>query len=201
MNKTFMDAVRNRRSIYALGKEHVIPNETIRNIVEFAALHVPSPFNSQNGRIVVLLDAESEKLWNIVRETLRKIVPPEAFPGTSAKIDSFAAGFGTILFFEDQGVTDDLMAKYPLYKDKFPVWSLQSNGMLQFTVWTALEEQGLGASLQHYNPLIDTEVKKEWKLPANWTLLAEMPFGSVAAPAGEKEFGDLDSRVKIYGGT
>ena len=28
-------------------------------------------------------------------------------------------------------------------------------GMLQLAVWTALAEKGLGASLQHYNPLID----------------------------------------------
>ena len=30
--------------------------------------------------------------------------------------------------------------------------------MLQLVVWTALEAEGLGATLQHYNPLIDDEV-------------------------------------------
>ena len=29
----------------------------------------------------------------------------------------------------------------------------------------SLEAAGLGASLQHYNPLIDDEVKKAWNLP------------------------------------
>ena len=79
------------------------------------------------------------------------------------------------------------------------MWSLQSSGMLQFTIWTAFEAEGLGASLQHYNPLIDAEVKKEWSLPESWTLLAEMPFGSVVSPAGAKEFSPIRERVKVFG--
>ena len=57
------------------------------------------------------------------------------------------------------------MANFPLYKDNFPIWSLQANGMLEFAVWTSLEAEGLGASLQHYNPLVDDGVKKAWSLP------------------------------------
>lgn len=91
------------------------------------------------------------------------------------------------------------MAQFALYKDKFPVWSLQSNGMVEFAVWTGLESEGLGASLQHYDPLVDAETKKVWNLPASWKLLAEMPFGSVAAPAGAKDFSPLDGRVKVFG--
>ncbi|MNP03542.1 hypothetical protein D3C76_954300 [compost metagenome] len=70
--------------------------------------------------------------------------------------------------------------------------------MLQFVVWTALEIEGLGATLQHYNPLIDDEVKKTWNIPATWKLIAEMPFGNPLAPAGEKEYQPLEDRVKLY---
>ena len=90
------------------------------------------------------------------------------------------------------------MAKFAAFKDKFPVWSIQSNGMLEFVVWTALESEGLGASLQHYNPLVDADVMKEWKIPASWKLLAEMPFGSLEAPAGIKEFSPIESRVQVF---
>ncbi len=38
------------------------------------------------------------QLWDMVRETLRKIVPEAAFEGTNTKINSFAAGYGTVLF-------------------------------------------------------------------------------------------------------
>ena len=199
MNKNFYEAIEHRRSIYPIGKERKVSEERIREIVEFAVKHVPSPFNSQSGRVVILFGAESGKFWNIAKETLRKIVPAANFATTESKLDGFDAGWGTVLFFEDQAVVEGLMNGFPLYKDNFPVWSLQSNGMIEFAVWTALEAEGLGASLQHYNPLVDAAVKAEWKLPESWKLIAEMPFGSVAAPAGDKEFAPLSDRVRVYG--
>lgn len=36
----------------------------------------------------------------------------------------------------------------PALAQAFPVWSLHQTGMLQYIVWTALEKEGLGASLQ-----------------------------------------------------
>ena len=70
--------------------------------------------------------------------------------------------------------------------------------MRQLVVWTGLEAEGLGASLQHYNPLIDDEVKTEWNVPANWKLIAQMPFGNPTAAPGEKEFQPLEERVKFH---
>ncbi|MNU09462.1 hypothetical protein D3C72_2560420 [compost metagenome] len=65
-------------------------------------------------------------------------------------------------------------------------------------MWTALEEEGLGASLQHYNPLIDEHVKNEWKLPENWKLIAQMPFGAPTFEPGDKEFQPIEERVKSF---
>lgn len=65
-------------------------------------------------------------------------------------------------------------------------------------VWTSLEIEGLGASLQHYNELIEADVKREWKVPADWKLISQMPFGKPTAPAGEKEFMPLEERVKVF---
>jgi len=199
MNKTLYEAMEGRRSIYALGRDKVVSEKRVREIVEFAAKHTPSPFNSQSSRTVVLFGKESNKLWGIVADTLRKIVPAEAFAATQEKLAGFDSGFGTVLFFEEQATVNDLASRFALYKDHFPVWSLQSNGMLEFAVWTALESEGLGASLQHYNPLIDEAVKAEWQLPASWKLLAEMPFGSVVASAGQKEFKPISERVRVFG--
>ncbi len=72
------------------------------------------------------------------------------------------------------------------YAENFPIWSHQASGMHQLVVWTGLEAEGLGASLQHYNPLIDDEVKTEWNVPANWKLIAQMPFGNPTVAPGEK---------------
>jgi uncharacterized protein len=197
--KDLYTAIETRRSVYALGNEKVVSDDRIHDLVSFSLKNVPSAFNSQTARIVTLLGKESSKFWMITRDTLRKIVPPAAFDSTNEKINAFDRGYGTILFFEEQSIIDDLMIRYPLYKESFPVWSLQSNGMLEFAVWTTLEAEGLGASLQHYNPLIDDEVKKTWNLPESWKLLAEMPFGSITVPAGTKEFLPIEDRVRSFG--
>lgn len=110
---------------------------------------------------------------------------------------SFKAGYGSVLFFEDQTVVKSLQENFALYADNFPVWSNQSSGILQFVVWTAFAEAGLGASLQHYNPLIDDEVKTTFDIPAEWKLIAQMPFGKIATAPGEKEFQPIEDRVKV----
>jgi predicted oxidoreductase (fatty acid repression mutant protein) len=55
--------------------------------------------------------------------------------------------------------------------ETFKVWSGQSSGMLQFAVWTALETEGLGASLQHYNvfgEVFENLVRKAAGAPDSW---------------------------------
>ncbi|MDQ0193198.1 nitroreductase family protein [Paenibacillus wynnii] len=198
MQSNFFEAVKTRRSVYAISKESPISDAKIQEIVEEAVLHSPTSFNSQTSRAVVLLGEQHDKLWDITTETLRKIVPADQFEGTAQKMGSFKSGYGTVLFFEDQAVVKQLQENYAAYADNFPIWSNQSSGMLQFVVWTAFAEVGLGASLQHYNPLIDDEVKETWGIPAEWKLIAELPFGSIAAAPGPKEFQPIEQRVKVF---
>lgn len=196
MTKEFLTAIEARRSHYALSKESVISDERIQEIVEFSVKHTPSSFNSQSARVVVLLHEKHDKLWDITTATLRKVVNGD-FSGTQAKMDAFRNSYGTILYFEEQKIIEGLQEQFALYKDNFPIWSEQSNGMLQLVIWTALSSEGLGASLQHYNPLIDADVKKEWNIPESWKLIAQMPFGKPIAPAGDKEFQPIEDRVKV----
>ena len=198
MSKDFYTAIKDRRSIYGISNEEIVSQERIEEVVKYAVKHTPHAFNSQSGRVVVLFGEQHQALWDITKETLRKIVPAENFAATEERIGSFASGYGTVLFFEDQEVIEGLQKQMELYKDNFPIWSDQASGILQYNVWTSLEIEGLGASLQHYNPLIDDEVKEKWNIPSSWLLRAQMPFGKPVAPAGEKEFQPLDERVKIY---
>ncbi|TKD68198.1 nitroreductase family protein [Pseudalkalibacillus hwajinpoensis] len=198
-SKAFFEAVKERRSIYGIGKERTISDENLQEVIQYAVLHTPSAFNSQSARVVVLLDYSHTKLWNeITKETLRGIVPADQFSSTEEKMNSFANGYGTVLFFEDQDVIKGLQEKLPTFADNFPKWSQHSSGMLQFVIWTALKKEGLGASLQHYNPLIDAQVKEEWDIPHSWELIAQMPFGNQTAPPGDKEFQPVEGRVKFY---
>ncbi|BCK01818.1 nitroreductase family protein [Anaerocolumna chitinilytica] len=197
--KNFLEAIENRRTVYAFSKESPISDERIQEIVGLAVKHSPSAFNSQSSKVVLLFGSEHDKLWDIALEALRKIVPAESFASTEEKIASFKAGHGTVLYFDDNGIVEYLQKEYSLYKDNFPVWAQQSNGMLQLVVWTALEDEGLGASLQHYNELIEEAVKKEWNLPASYKLIGQMPFGKPTAAPGEKSFVPLEERFKVFG--
>ncbi|MFJ5623964.1 nitroreductase family protein [Peribacillus loiseleuriae] len=198
MKTDFYTALKERRSIYGINKDVQVSDERIKEIVEFAVKYTPSAFNSQTARLVVLSGEAHNKLWDITTETLRKVVGDGDFSATQQKMDSFKAGYGTVLFFEDEAVVTSLQEQFAPYADNFPIWSNQASGMHQLVVWAALEAEGLGASLQHYNPLIDDEVKKEWNIPNNWKLIVQMPFGNPIAPAGEKEFQPLEGRVKFY---
>lgn len=199
MNNSLIEAIRKRRSQYALGASLPQSETQVSALIREAVRLTPSSFNSQSSRAVVLYGDESRALWDIVKAELRKIVPEQAFAATEAKIDSFAAGAGTVLFFEDQGVVEGLQQKFALYADNFPVWSEQASGMAQFAVWTALANAGIGASLQHYNPLIDAAVAARWGIPVSWKLRAQMPFGSNEQPFGEKTFMDDAERFKVFG--
>lgn len=188
-----------RRSIYALNDQLPLSPLALSEVIEEVVLNTPSAFNSQSSRLVVLLGPEHQKFWALVENALRKVVPPENFDATAVKLDGFRAGAGTVLFFEDELVIRELQERFPLYAASFPLYAEQTNAMHQYALWTALADNDIGANLQHYNPLVDAEVQKLWQLPSTWTLKAQLVFGGIKAPAGEKEFKPLNKRLKFFG--
>ncbi|EGO65107.1 nitroreductase family protein [Acetonema longum] len=198
MEKSFFTAVKARRSYYGISKESVITEESLTEIVNNAVQYTPSAFNSQSARVVLLLGEQHTKLWDMTENELKKLVPADKFAPTAEKINSFRNGCGSVLFFEDLSVIEGLQSQFPLYKANFPIWSHHASGMLQHVIWVGLEEAGLGASLQHYNPLIDAEVKQTWHIPDKWQLIAQMPFGKPTAEPEAKDFQPLSDRVRIY---
>lgn len=199
MTRNFKEALKHRRTYYHISNSSPISDNEIKEIIDFAVENVPSAFNSQSTRVVLLLGQNHKRLWDITKETLKRIVSAEVFKGTEAKIDkSLAAGYGTILFFEDNAVVEQLQNSFPTYYDKFPVWAQQTSAMHQLAIWTMLEDAGLGASLQHYNPLIDETVCVEWHIDPKWELVAQMPFGAPTEQPGPKEIKPLNERVLVF---
>ena len=185
----------NRRSQYALGKNLPLSENEVLEIIDNAVKYSPSAFNSQTAHAVVLLGDNHQKLWDITFEELGKFLPNEdAKTATKAKLDGFAAAYGTILFFEDHDVVKGLQEQFPSYADNFPLWSEQSTGIASFAVWNALAEAGVGANIQHYNPVIDERVAKEWNIPTNLVLRAQMPFGEIL---GELAPIERKSRLRV----
>ena len=198
--QTLQQLAEKRRSIYALSDQLPVSNDEIVKLIEHAVLHTPSAFNSQSSRLVVLFGEEHNKLWDITEETLKVIVgDDEKFQGTKDKIAGFRAGAGTVLFFEDKGVVRNMQEAAPLYADKFPIWAHQTSAIHQYVIWTALASINVGANLQHYNPVIDQRVAEAWNIDSDWELNAQMVFGAIEQPAGDKEFKPIEDRMKVFG--
>ncbi|KAL8288522.1 hypothetical protein RB601_004790 [Gaeumannomyces tritici] len=199
MAAAFLDAVRSRRSLYELDKKLPIGQDLIKWIVNESIQAVPSAFNSQSNRAVVLFGAEHDRLWDLIGDVLKARISPEKWVEASEGMDGFKAAAGTVLFFVDESVINRFQENIPSYAQNFPTWATQSDGMLQHTVWTALEAEGLGASLQHYNPIIDDKVADAWDLPDTWRLSSQLVFGGRVGGPENKESGPLSDKIRFFG--
>ena len=166
----FKEALKTRRSQYAITNTIKVPEDIVLETIKEAIKHTPSPYNMQSTRAAVLLGDNHKKLWEIVKEVLLAKIGPERFVATEEKVNTqFLSGYGSVLFFIDEEVVKENAEKI---SDTFYSWSEQSAGMAQINVWIGLSDLGLGASLQHYNPIIDEKVKEEFDIPENWKLIS-----------------------------
>lgn len=198
MARDFYTSFTERRTFYGISKEPIVSDERVQLLVERALKYTPSAFNSQSARAVLLIGQQHDRFWDLTMDSLRKIVPADKFQPTEDKINSFKSGYGTILYYEDRTIVEGLQKQFPTYSANFPKWSEQSNGMLQLVVWTALQELGYGASLQHYTELVEESVSKEWNLPGSWKLIGQMPFGKPTEQPDEKQFNYSDEHLKVF---
>lgn len=187
---SIIHSLEKRRSYYNIKKELPVDIEEVIQQIEIITELVPDAFNMKSARIVVALEEKQDLLWDSIYDVFGGQVPRE-------KIDSFKAGAGTVLYFIDQAVVEGLQGQFPLYADNFPGWALQANGMLQLSIWSGLRELGIGASLQHYNPVIDEKIRSLFGLPESYVLIAQMPFGGIVAELDPKEKEDISKRVRI----
>ena len=182
----FRDAVLARRSEYSLDTRDVDTDAVIARIRGIAG-SVPSAFNAQSARVLFLVGEDHLRFWAMVEDVLRERSRDlERFKGTQAKLAGFRAAAGTILFYEVDSRTRELMEAHPSYRDMFPQWAEHGNAMMQFAVWCAIADMGLGANIQHYNPLIDGRAAEMLSVPDGYRLVAQMVFGRVIDPAGPK---------------
>lgn len=106
-------------------------------------------------------------------------------------------GVGTILFFEDLDAVEEM----PTSPSRVEIYKQNNNANVQYAVWLALTEMGLGGSLQHmnvgYEQGFDRSVKELLGLPERWEMQVQMPFGSIEGENGEKDYISDNERVVV----
>lgn len=191
------DSLSRRRSVYNLSDHLPVSENCFIETVEDCVKNCPTPFNVQSSRVLILFGKSHKLLWQMVWNSLQSFLSSKQTAATQKKIESFAKAAGTILFFEESKALMALKKQFPQYAKNMRLWTQQANGMLQYMVWQTLAENEIGASLQHYNELIDKAVNKTFDLPKTWDLVAQMPFGGIESAPPEKTFLPLDERIRI----
>ncbi|SMN20128.1 similar to Saccharomyces cerevisiae YCL026C-B HBN1 Putative protein of unknown function [Maudiozyma saulgeensis] len=182
MSAQILKSIATRRTIYALKPE--LPSEvSIKNVqatIQSIIKDTPTAFNSQGNRAVILTGATHKAVWDSV---VKAIDSPEGKKRPESVRDEAA---GSVIFFTDDKVTEGLQESFPAFASAFPDFANHSSGAAQIISWTALQDAGLGSHLQHYNGYVKAALGS--KIPENWTVQAQLCFGTPAAPAGEKAF-------------
>lgn len=188
----FLDLVEKRRSYYELDNQVDISKEELEALIAKALRATPSPFNMQATKLVLLLDDEHRKFWNKVNATFDNKID-------AAKFKGFHDAKGTILYFIDRKIVKSMQDQFSAYAEQFSKWAEHENVMMQINLWVALRNEELGASLQHYNPVIDQWVKEDYELDEHLELVAQMPFGRILSEPEAKDKLPTEERLKVIG--
>lgn len=85
-----------RRSYHQLLNESTISDARITELVTHTIKHVPSAFNSQTTRMVVVLKEKHEELWDAVMEIYKVSLPPDKFEQAKGRMVGFRKAYGTV---------------------------------------------------------------------------------------------------------
>ncbi len=95
-SQAFSNLVEERRTYYQLTNESTISDARIKELVNHTIKHVPSPFNSQTTRAVVVLKEHHQKLWDSIMEVYKVMLPDDKFQHAKGRFDGFRAAYGTV---------------------------------------------------------------------------------------------------------
>ncbi|OKL62269.1 hypothetical protein UA08_02870 [Talaromyces atroroseus] len=205
-SSTYLEAVKHRRTVYGVTDNVSVSDDRIIEIVNEVIQTLPSSWNMQSTRILVTLGKEHKKFWDAVIAAAKPYIleqqSQEDWKRNEDRFQSFRAAYGTISVFEDHTAIEKLHEKF----SKFPLtvfegFAEHSNAMHQITLWTALELEGLGASLQHshFVPGVEDGIRSAFDIPSTWSVKAEIVFGALSgerptAPGKEP----VSNTVKIF---
>lgn len=188
------EVVKKRRSIRNYLTD--VDWEDIIEVIELAQ-NTPSAFNMQCVRVVLAKEKAHAKIWEIVLSKVIPVTDPKNLDATKEKIKKLSSGAGTLLIYIDNEVVEGLAKKFPLYATHFKQWAIEEVGMFQYLLWLGLTDKGYGASLQHYNPLIDDEIAIHFRLENDWKLVSQIPFGKPNESPQTKTLEPLDKILQI----
>ena len=87
----FLSAIQHRRTHYVLNDKSPVSDDRIEEILKTTVQAVPSSFNAQSVRYVVLLKDQHKKFWDIVLKLLQPHIKEATREGTEKRLAGFRA--------------------------------------------------------------------------------------------------------------
>jgi predicted oxidoreductase (fatty acid repression mutant protein) len=169
------DLMARRRSIRQL-RDGSLPRGALARIVA-AARSVPAAYNRPPWHIVVVHE-RSGGFWDVVEAAFRDRLGGDRLARYLDRLAGFRGGVGAVLVYEDRTAVEEMRQACGIDHDQARAYSEQGLGMVQLALWLAIVAEGLGASLQHWEALIEDRVAAFLGLPADrFRLAATMPLG------------------------
>lgn len=186
----FLQVFSQRRTIYSLKPELPagVSIQDVQATIQTIIKEAPTALNSQCNRALILTGDAHNKVWSHVTDSMGN----EGAKKRPASVRDEA--FGSVIFFTDDAVTEKLQADMPAIADVFPGCASHATGGAQIAAWAALEGLGLGVHIQHYNQQVKESLPE--KVPAKWTVVAQLCFGTGVEPAPVKDY--MHNPVEIF---
>ena len=192
----FHDLVNSRRTVYGLGSNTDVTAEKVTEVLSNMAPKLPSAMNIQSTRLVVISGEVNKKVWELIDATQQQVMSEEMYAKKAPVYAAAKKAPGTVLFWESRNDVNSM----PTRPARAQAYKENNHAIAAYATWLALTELGLGASLQHvnvgYEQGSDKEIRELLDLPDDWEMLAQMPFGSIEAPAVVRPSKPADELVR-----
>ena len=140
----FKDLLTKRRSQYAIGANTDVTAADVTAALNEVIPQVPSAFNSQATRVVVVSGENNVKLWELIKNVQKDVLDEATLNYMTPIMDGARDAVGTILFFEDR---DAVESGIPANEERRLIYKNHASANAQLTTWLTLTELGLGANL------------------------------------------------------
>ncbi|RFU26258.1 hypothetical protein B7463_g10082, partial [Scytalidium lignicola] len=186
----WLAAAKYRRSVYGLKDTSPVPDSRIEEIINEVTSFAPSSYNTQPGRITLVLGQKHKDLWDAVinaAEPILKGAGPGVWDAMGPRFQAFKNAYGSVLFWISGQAIKESQETHKAAAHMFDQFADHASGMSQILVWTALEIEGFGANLQHMAaiPPVEAVIKKFAGVPDDYSLKANLNFGEPAQPHPE----------------
>ncbi|QKX61815.1 uncharacterized protein TRUGW13939_08971 [Talaromyces rugulosus] len=178
-------AAKLRRSVYNLTGTSSVSDSRIENILQQVLSFAPSSYNTQPVRLNLITGEKHKQFWDTIIKTAEPIlkdVGEGIWHTMGALMESQKAAYGSVVFWERGDTIREASETHKSAAHMIPQLGDHANGMAQILAWTALELEGLGASLQHMQaiPVVETALREFCGMPDDCSLKAHLTFGDIA---------------------